>query len=88
VAAGRVLPHGATLGVFTSALWQGNNSDDRGAIPGSSVALWTAGLAGTVALSDQWRLQSTAFGDLPIGGLGRNQTTGFGGSLSVMKLWL
>jgi anti-sigma factor RsiW len=88
LAAGRVLPHGATLGIFTSALWQGDNSDDRGPIAGSSVALWTAGLAGTAALSDDWRLQSTAFADLPIQGLGRNQTVGFGGSLSLMKLWL
>jgi hypothetical protein len=85
---GRVLPHGATVGAFFSAMKQGDNSEDGARISDSDLLLLTAGLAGTFALSDEWRLQSTAYGELPFGGLGRNEKAGIGASLSVMKLWL
>ena len=88
IAGGRSLPHGVSLGVYLSAMRQGTNSDDNGRIPGSDVSLLTAGLAGSFSLADYWRLQGTAFGDLPIGLLGRNGTAGVGASLSIMRLWL
>lgn len=88
IAAGRVLPHGATLGAYVSGMIEGDNHDSGQAIPRSSVSVLTAGLAGSYPLSDQWRLQSTAFQDLPFRGAGQNQTVGIGGSLSLMRLWL
>ncbi|MES1172503.1 MAG: hypothetical protein ABUL77_04640 [Bacteroidota bacterium] len=89
LSAGRVLPRGFTAGAYVSALRQGENSDDvRGRIAGSDLALLTAGVAFTAAASDHWRVQGTLFGNLPVNGLGRNQTAGWGGTLSVIRLWL
>ena len=92
LAAGSQLPHEVTMGVYISATRRGVNSFDGGTDPGpiagSDLLLLTSGLAATLSLSDQWRIQSTAFGDLPIRGLGRNEpVTGIGASLSVMRLW-
>ena len=93
VAAGRVLPHTASLGVYLSVLGHGVNSydggPDRGPIAGTDLLLLTTGLAATTSLSDQWRVQSTAFWDLPIAGFGRNvPTAGIGASVSIIRLWL
>ncbi len=87
VAAGRVLPRGATLGAFASALGQGNNSDARGSIAGSASFLLTAGLAFTISPTDQLRIQGSVFADAPAAHWGRNQTTGAGASVSVIRVW-
>lgn len=87
IAVGRVLPHLTTLGLFASALRQGENRDGSGSIPGSGSSLLTVGLASTVSPTDQWRFQGTLFGNVPGGGWGRNETAGAGASLSVIRLW-
>jgi hypothetical protein len=88
LAAGRTLPHGATVGVFASGLLQGRNSDDNGPLAGSEASLLTLGAAGTVSLSDQWRLQGSLSGSPPLSNAGRNQTAGIGLSVSILRLWL
>ena len=88
LAVGRMLPRGATIGVFTTAMLQGQSRDDRGAIAASELSLLTVGAAGTFSVSDHWRLQGTLSGNPPLTGAGRNQPTGAGLSLSIMRLWL
>ena len=88
LAVGRMLPHGASVGVFASGLLQGRNSDDNGPLVGSDASLLTLGAAGTVSLSDQWRLQGSLSGSPPLSNAGRNQPAGVGLSLSIMRLWL
>jgi hypothetical protein len=88
VAGGRMLPRGATIGLFATWMQQGENRDDRGRIAGSDVRLVTTGVAGTIPASDNWRLQGTASGNLSLDGLGRNQTAGVGATLSLIRLWL
>jgi hypothetical protein len=87
-AAGRMLPHGATIGAFVSGMRQGDNQDAGGPIAGSGVSLLTVGAASTVSPTDYWRVQGTASGNIPIGGTGRNQTAGVGVTLSLIRLWL
>lgn len=45
------------------------------------------GLSGALPLSDEWRLQGGLFGDLPIDGIGRNQSVGTGFQLAMMRSW-
>jgi len=56
------------------------------AVPLSAVQINTLGLAGGVPINDEWRLQGTAFWDLPV--LGRNHIDGIGGSLTVIRAFL
>jgi hypothetical protein len=68
---------------------QANAHDARGPIAGSAVGLLTGGLAGVWPFgNDQWRLQGTAAGDLPIDGLGRNHTMGIGLTAALVRLWM
>ncbi len=87
LAIGRVLPRGATVGVFANGMKQGGNSDAGGPIAGSASSLVTAGLAATISPTGHWRLQGAAFMDVPAAEWARNQTTGAGGSVSVMRVW-
>lgn len=88
LAVGRMLPRGATLGVFATGMLQGPSRDDRGVIAASDLSLLTIGAAGTFALADTWRLQGTLSGNPPLTGAGRNQTAGVGLSLSIVRVWL
>ena len=80
--------HETTVGAFVSLLRRGDASDATGAIANSGVALATAGAAMALPFWDSWRLQATAFTDLPIPGWGRNQTVGFGGTLAIIRFWI
>jgi hypothetical protein len=53
-------------------------------VPGSGHELTRVGVSGGYALSSDWRLQASLFGDLPVGPLARNQPLGAG--LSAMLL--
>ena len=88
VVGGYALDGGSTVGVFLSATRQGNARDDGGSIPGSGLGLFTAGVAASVPVSDGWRLQGAAAGDLPIDGLGRNETAGFSLSAALVRAFL
>jgi len=54
-------------------------------IPGSGSELTRVGLSGGYALSDDWRMQGTAFADLPLEPLARNQPLGVGLSLMLLR---
>jgi hypothetical protein len=86
---GVVLENEVALGAFATALRQGPARDrTAGAeIPGSAVALVTAGLAATFPAGDAWRGQATASIDCPVSGWGRNQHTGAGVAVSMLRLW-
>lgn len=85
---GVVLEHDAALGGFVSALHQGAARDGAGVeIAGSAQSLVTAGLAATLPVWDEWRAQATASVDCPISGWGRNQHTGAGFAVSMLRLW-
>jgi len=77
-----------TVGAYLLASRQAQARDTTGApITDSQVVLLTAGLAGAIPLGEQqWRLQGAAFADLPA--WGRNQTTGVGITLALLRLWL
>ena len=57
-------------------------------IANSGVGLVTTGAAFALPFWQTWRLQTTLFTDLPIGGWGRNQTVGFGGTVAVIRFWI
>ncbi|HXU03582.1 MAG TPA: hypothetical protein VN903_21600, partial [Polyangia bacterium] len=80
--------HETTVGAFAFALRQGDARDANGAIANSGVALVTAGAALAVPFWETWRLQTTLFTDVPLAGLGRNQTVGFGGTVAVIRFWI
>jgi hypothetical protein len=88
LAGGYTFGHDTTVGAFASALRQGDARDANGALANSTIALVTAGAALATPLWQTWRLQMTLFADLPIAGWGRNQTAGFGGTLSVIRFWI
>ena len=84
---GYALAGGSTVGVFALATRQGNARDDGGTIAGSGVGLFTAGLAASLSVTDGWRLQTALAGDLPVDGLGRNQTAGVALSAALVRAW-
>lgn len=45
------------------------------------------GVSGALPLNDEWRMQGGLFSDLPIDGIGRNQTVGTGFQLAMMRSW-
>jgi hypothetical protein len=92
---GVVLPNEVALGAFVTALHQGP-SRDRTAdaeIQGTALSLLTTGLGATVPVGDAWRVQGTLSVDLPhvpvwpLSELGRNQPTGAGIAVSMLRLW-
>jgi len=85
---GYTFGHDVTLGAFASALRQGDNRDANGPIANSGTALVTTGAAFALPFWQMWRLQTTAFIDLPIAGWGQNQTAGFGGTAAVIRFWI
>jgi len=85
---GYTFSHETTVGAFAFALRQGDARDANGAIANSGVALVTAGAALAVPFWETWRLQTTLFTDVPLAGLGRNQTVGFGGTVAVIRFWI
>jgi hypothetical protein len=56
-------------------------------IAGSDLALVTAGLAAQAPLGDGWRGLARASVDCPFDGLGRNEATGAGLSVSMLRFW-
>jgi hypothetical protein len=57
------------------------------ATPNSGRALPTVGVSGSLPLGESWRLQGGLNYNPPISGLGRNQTAGFGFTLSILRTW-
>ena len=56
-------------------------------VPDSGRALPTLGLSGSLPLGEVWRLQGGLNYNLPISGLGKNQTAGFGFTLCILRTW-
>jgi hypothetical protein len=54
--------------------------------PDSEIQINTLGIAGGIPLTDEWRIQATAFWDLPP--LGRNHIDSIGGSVTVIRAFL
>jgi len=88
VVGGYALDGGSTAGLFLSATRQGNARDDGGTIPGSGLGLFTVGVAASMPVSTGWRLQGAAAGDVPIDGLGRNESTGVSLSAALVRAFL
>jgi hypothetical protein len=88
LATGYTFSSEATVGAFAHAVRQGEARDQMGPIAGSGVALVTAGLATSIPFWDAWRLQASAFTDLPISGLGRNQNVGVGATAALLRFWM
>jgi hypothetical protein len=85
---GYTFGHDTTIGAFASALRQGHSHDANGEIANSDVALVTAGGALATPFWVWWRLQATLFSDVPIAGLGRNLTVGYGGTVAISRFWI
>ncbi len=56
------------------------------AVPMSEIEINTLGLAAGFPITDEWRLQATAFWDLPV--LSRNHIDSIGGSFTVIRAFL
>ena len=59
---------------------------NRVAVPMSEVQINNLGVAGGLPITDEWRLQATAFFDLPP--LNRNHIDSIGGSFTVIRAFL
>lgn len=55
--------------------------------PEASKRILRLGLSSAMPLSDTLRVQGGIFGDLPVTGLGRNQSAGIGFQLAMMRSW-
>lgn len=87
VSGGYVLQNDVALGAFATALHQGPSRAEGAELPGSALSLVTAGLAATFPTGESWRAQATTSVDCPVSGWGRNQPTGAGLAVSMLRLW-
>ncbi len=88
VAGGYTFGHDVTLGAFASLLQRGDAQEPSGPIANTGLGLVTGGAALALPFWQTWRLQTTAFTDVPLAGWGRNQSAGFGGTVAVIRFWI
>jgi hypothetical protein len=86
--AGYAFDNEAGLGVYVSAMNEGNASINGVEEPSTRLRLTTLGLAGVLPVRDRWRIQGALFSDLRLSGLGRNEPAGAGVSAALVRVWL
>jgi hypothetical protein len=68
---------------------EGDAHDARGPVAGSAIGLLTGGVAVVWPFAnEEWRLQGSAAGDVPIDNLGRNHPTGVSVTAALVRLWM
>ncbi len=82
-AAGWIFSNDAALAATLTTSASLDSRIDGQLDPRSERVVTTLGLAGGLPLTEEWRLQATAFWDLPV--LGRNHIDGIGGSFTVIR---
>ena len=87
---GYVFDNELSLGLFVTANWQGASHDRSSdqVIQGSETSLVSGGGALVVPITDAWRAQGTAYLNAPFTNFGRNELSGVGASLSVLRVWM
>src|SRR5579863_1998408 len=78
----------AAVGLYASTFAEGAATIDGTHDATTSLRLTTLGAAGVVPLRDVWRLQGSAFFDVPVASLGRNEPAGYGLTASLVRVWL
>ncbi|HVU49692.1 MAG TPA: hypothetical protein VHL80_03335 [Polyangia bacterium] len=78
----------AAVGLYVSMLDEGPATIDGARDDSTSLRLTTLGAAGVLPIRDLWRVQGSAFLDVPIASFGRNEPTGFGMTASLVRVWL
>jgi hypothetical protein len=78
----------AAIGLYVSALGEGPATVNGVQDPTTSLRLTTLGAAGVLPLRDVWRIQGSAFFDVPVSSLGRNEPAGYGLTASLVRVWL
>jgi hypothetical protein len=85
--AGYVFDSEAALAVYVNVLERGDDTLDGVRQPGTVLRLTTLGLSGVLPLRDLWRIQGTAFGDVPVSSVGRNEQGAIGLTAALVRLW-
>jgi hypothetical protein len=78
----------AAIGLYVSALDEGPATINGARDDTTSLRLTTLGAAGVLPIGDLWRVQGTAFLDVPLPSFGRNEPTGYGMTASLVRVWL
>ena len=73
------------VGLVTTFSYEGDASLDRRDVPNSGRRGLRTALAGSVSISDDFRIQSNLFVDPPISGLGQNQITSAGMTVVLVR---
>lgn len=84
---GYVFDNQAAVAIYANLLERGDDTLDGRLQAGTVLRLTTLGLSGVLPLRDLWRLQGTAFGDIPISSFGRNEQGGVGLTAALVRLW-
>ena len=85
--AGWVFESEAAVALFATAFNEGDPTINGARDPAGGRRLTTVGAAGAVPFAAAWRVQGTAFADLTVASLGRNQPAGAGATLSLVRVW-
>jgi hypothetical protein len=83
-----VFENEAALGLTLSAFDEGPATINGARDDSTRLRLTTLGAAGVLPIRDLWRVQGSAFLDVPITSFGRNEPTGYGMTLSLVRVWL
>lgn len=86
-AVGYTFPDETVVAANVTYTLEGAGSVDGAAIEGGGRRLTRLGLSGGTSLSDVFRVQATAFGDLMLDGFGKNQQAGLGLALTWIGSW-
>jgi hypothetical protein len=83
-----VFENEAAVGLYLSAFDEGPATINGARDDTTRLRLTTLGAAGVLPIRDLWRLQGSAFLDVPITSFGRNEPTGYGVTASLVRVWL
>ena len=85
--AGWVFESEAAVALFATAFDEGDPTINGVRDGAAGRRLTTVGAAGAVPFAAAWRVQGTAFADVTVASLGRNQPAGAGATLSLVRVW-
>jgi len=83
-----VFENEAAVGLYGSALDEGPATIDGARDDSTRLRLTTFGAAGVLPIRDLWRVQGSAFVDVPLASFGRNEPAGLGLTASLVRVWL
>ena len=85
--AGWVFESEAAVALFATAFDEGDPTINGARDAAGGRRLTTVGAAAAVPFAAAWRVQGTAFADVTVASLGRNQPAGAGATLSLVRVW-